>query len=563
MAKLPGERFADARAMMLALDAVEAAIHKLGLPQSAASRARQSWHALSNWARSARLHASAGMPTSAQHEVMPTPAAISPSTTLSQGLPRALSSLAERGLRSMRAVAGRLVALRGPRPELMAAGAAAMLLLTLVTLAFWMRPAPPATAARSASAAPVAAVHPPEPPASLAPAASAALQPPHPESSAQLAVDSGAATSEPAPIEDPLDDLPADARLLAFAEEQIRRRRLSQPPGDNAYESLLAAEALSADPTQLQTLGAAWLEAATPYIASAIEEDRDDAALTLLLRGRELTSRLRLQESLAIDTLRAEISAPLNASFDRLIKTRDLPALRALKARIRQLALPSEWFEPHWSQRLVLARLGDALPGQGTWRLLRLPTAKRPGLAMQGAPVSRAEYAEFARQSGRLPAQCRVRTAVMTLRKRTWQDPEFAQQADHPVVCVSHADAAAFAAWLSQRSAQRASLPRTADWQAHAAHPGGRCAPNAACALTGTRAAGAGPSSALGIHSSQGNVREWLAGSGSAAGESWRDLAEPRHPRRNAAIDAQRGYDDIGFRLVREVPLDELEVPID
>jgi serine/threonine protein kinase len=555
MAKLPGDRFADARAMMLALDAVEASIHRLGLPQSAASRARQSWHALSNWARSARQQAGASTPTAAQHEALPT------ASESGRRLRTLMEPVRDRGLQLLRPLTHGLESLRGRRAVPIAAVAAAALLLCWVGLALWMRPAAPPTVARSATATPAAEAQPSMERAAPAPITRNTEEPPRGEYGAPP--DTSAEPLDLAPTPDPLADLPADARLLAFAEEQIRRRRLSQPPGDNAYESLLAAEALSADPTQLQTLGAAWLEAATPYIASAIDENRDDAALVLLERGRELSARLHLQDSTAIDTLRAEISTPLNAAFVGLIKAADVNGLRALKARIRQLLLPSEWFEPHWSQPLVIAKPGDALGGQDAWRLLRLPTAKRPGLAMQSAPITRGDYAEFARQSGRPPAQCRIRTAVMTLRKRSWQDPEFAQQADHPVVCVSHADASAFADWQAQRTGQRLELPSAADWQRYAAHPGGRCNPGAACTLEGTRAAGAGAASALGIRSSQGNVREWLAGAGSAAGESWRDLAEPRNPRRNAAIDAQRGYDDIGFRLVREVALQELEVHID
>ncbi len=566
LSKLPKDRFADAREMMVALDEVEATIHRLGLPEAPGAEKRQSWHALGVWARAARERAPLVVPAAAAVALPPQakPAAVSSTTIIGQR--DAFSKLKAR-LAARRGQLERIWRSLGLRRRLILAG----VLLSLPLAALLWRglvgaPDDPETAPASP---PIFMT-----PASSVPATELAAAPPPSGAaggldSSVLQADSG---PEPLPEDslssdepvDPLADLPADQRVLAFAEMQIERRRLSQPPGDNAYESLLAAEALSADPQRLAELGAAWLVAATPYIASAIAEQRDDAAQLLLERGRELVGRLALQEAPAALALRDALSAPLNMTLDRLAAAGDLAGLRTHKSRIRALGLPSAWFEPGWSRKLVLAQAGDALPGQPGWRLLRLPGKDQPGLAMQASLVSRSAYAEFARASGREAANCRIRTAMMTLRKRSWQEPGFAQAGDHPVVCVSRADALAFAAWEGQRQGRPVTLPSSADWQRHAAQAGSRCAGKASdCVIEGTLAASAGSASALGIRGSHGNVREWLADGDAARGASWRDLAEQDNPRRNAEADPQRGYDDVGFRLVRPVQRAELEVAVE
>ena len=80
--------------------------------------------------------------------------------------------------------------------------------------------------------------------------------------------------------------------------------------------------------------------------------------------------------------------------------------------------------------------------------------AGSPGVAVMRQEVSRAEYAQFASSTGRPNAQCRNRLALIAMKKRTWVAPGFTQTGDHPAVCVSFADASAYAEWLSQRTGE-------------------------------------------------------------------------------------------------------------
>ena len=106
------------------------------------------------------------------------------------------------------------------------------------------------------------------------------------------------------------------------------------------------------------------------------------------------------------------------------------------------------------------------------------------------------------------------------VKPRDWQSPGFEQSAGDPVVCVSYADAAAYAQWMQKQTGERYRLPR-----------GGE--------ITGSGGGGKRVSQWLDACSGGCNKRV-------AAGNSWRGGGETR------PLDADRGYDDVGFRLVRD-----------
>ena len=83
-------------------------------------------------------------------------------------------------------------------------------------------------------------------------------------------------------------------------------------------------------------------------------------------------------------------------------------------------------------------------------------------------------------------------------------------------MCVSWDDANAYAKWLSRKSGHNYRLPNAAEWRALAGESnGGRV------------------------------VAEWLR-ERTIAGSTWRGNMRSR------IVDPSRGYDDVGFRLVRE-----------
>ncbi len=178
----------------------------------------------------------------------------------------------------------------------------------------------------------------------------------------------------------------------------------------------------------------------------------------------------------------------------------------------------------------------------------------------------------------------------------TWVSPDFDQTDDHPVVCVNHADAMAYVAWLNAIvPGGRYRLPSEAERE-YAARAGTTSAywwgpsitpdranyvsSSAAAARTGTRLARSFAPNPWGLYQVHGNVWEWtadcfgvgygdlpdsVATTGAARidrgcdrralrGGAWNRLpATLRAAYRTGLDPAFRGH-SIGFRIVRDVP---------
>jgi formylglycine-generating enzyme required for sulfatase activity len=85
-------------------------------------------------------------------------------------------------------------------------------------------------------------------------------------------------------------------------------------------------------------------------------------------------------------------------------------------------------------------------------------------------PVTRGQFAVFVAATGHEPvAGCTVpKTDGQGFEvdpALSWASPGFAQDDDHPVVCVSHNDAAAYAAWLARETGKAYRLLSEAEWE--------------------------------------------------------------------------------------------------
>ncbi len=195
--------------------------------------------------------------------------------------------------------------------------------------------------------------------------------------------------------------------------------------------------------------------------------------------------------------------------------------------------------------------------------------------------ITNAQYAAFIRATGRAApdvdattwAGYRLIHPFARTRRHAWSDggPP-AGRGDHPVVLVSHLDAAAYAAWLSGVTGARWRLPSEAEWEKAARGVGGGRFPwgdsfnparlNSAdkgpfdTVPVGSYPAGASP---FGLQDGAGQVFEWTATPAGAGrfmvkGGSWDDKgcgicrSAARHSR-----PAGLKHILIGFRLVREL----------
>ncbi|MFL6591231.1 MAG: formylglycine-generating enzyme family protein, partial [Luteimonas sp.] len=324
-------------------------------------------------------------------------------------------------------------------------------------------------------------------------------------------VDPGSQMLRPLPLS------PAEPYVGA-AEQQLKAHNLTNPPGNNAYDNVVAGWKADRSHLRLPAVTAGLFAALGDEAERRLRAGDDKRARDYMQRAGELaklapgdaTSMARLHER-ATGALQARVDQAA-ARLDRAAAIRtvdaartlglDATAIASLQARAQRVPQPGA-VAPY--DGLRLSRIGDRM------------------LAAAESDVSRGDYARFASATGRPATLCRERTSLLRLlAPRSWKSPGFEQSPQHPVVCVSWNDADAYARWLSQHTGRRYRLPTAAE--AHA--------------LPGT--GGAKP------------VAEWLSDCSQgckqrlATGRSWRGASGSR------PLDATRGYDDVGFRLVRD-----------
>ena len=465
------------------------------------------------------------------------------------------------------------------RPALFAVAAATILVMTALLLRTPTAPAvasndfftgdeaptaamPPATDAAAAPAqapaasnAPTAAT--PEPAPETAEAVTDALPP------AQPTAPFGAVEASVTSIELAFDPTVPGARELHAVPRLIKAKRLSTPAGDNAIESLAAARRAGAPAEDLIRLGDEVIAAMGKNVVSALAAGRDDTARTAYKRCSNFARESGRLKSEVWKKFRDALAPPLITRLDKSAQSSDRPGFEATRALARMLEIPAQVLEPAWSRSIVEARPGMVLRDKGpTTVLVQVGNGGKPGIAFMREEVSKASYASFVNATRRPTARCRNRLAPITIKKRTWSAPGFNQTDSHPAVCVSYEDARTYAQWLSARTGETYRLPSAAEWRQIANYTGSGNAcqdGRVSCGQDGTVPAGSGPASPLGILGVRGNAREWMSDCAGGcrqhlvSGLGWRDSAGRSEPTRSSGFDASVGFDDVGFRLVREV----------
>lgn len=447
------------------------------------------------------------------------------------------------------------------RPALM--GVAALALLSAAALVFWPASGPtnpkddfftgkePVPAPTVAAASPASVL--------AAPMASVIAPPAEPVAKAVVPNAAGAlfsgVTSASAVIALDFDPSVPGSRQLSAARRQIVQSRLSTPPGDNATESLLAAMTAGAPADEVARLSDEAITALGTIAVGALDDGDYASARSSYRRAEKFARQSNRLESDAWKAVRPTFTGRLLARMERALKARDARALAQSRDLARALELDPRALEPAWSRRIeVLDQVAS-------------PRGRSDGLgsgsggALMRSEVSRADYAAFASGTGRPTSRCRNRTAPISLKKRSWVSPGFVQSGNHPAVCVSFEDATAYAKWLSQRTGENYRLPTASEWRQAASYPGsgdpcrdGRIA----CGESGTAPVAQGPASPQGLNGMHGNAREWLSDCAGncrqrlVGGLGWRDGKARAEILRVSGFDANSGFDDVGFRLVRE-----------
>ena len=349
------------------------------------------------------------------------------------------------------------------------------------------------------------------------------------------------------------------AREFAAAKRQIARLRLTTPMSDNAVDSLTVARALAPRDPQFEELGTRLITALGDQLDKALASSDEAAASTLWQRAKTFAEGNNLDTSDAWQALRAGREAAIRTALLDAASKRDARLLRRATDDIALFGLQESRFtaEIRAARVALLPRAGARVESRGpAMRLIAVPGENSEGLAAMERKVTRGEFEAFVQATGHGPSRCRGGF----LERRIWNDPGFAQTAAHPVVCVTAEDATSYAQWRGERDGVRYRLPTSAEWATLSQGATATCAgARLACDRSeGTVPVGRNAANALGLSDIGGNAREWLAGGRQTAGAGWR--TEPASARAGAVQSAQdeRGQDDLSFRLVREVSLNEL-----
>lgn len=316
----------------------------------------------------------------------------------------------------------------------------------------------------------------------------------------------------PPPVSEvePSDAPPPTAVLDAALENargQIARGALTAPDGDNAMTSILAA--WHSDPTSprvresIDALTAAMGERVARHV-----RDREDT------RARDLLGR-------ADEFARAtgQVGSPAQAALDETARKAAVDRAEAAakrgdrEAAIKAVALAREFGLPKAAAATLEKRVARMVTTGGGERIAAASGSSR---RLSARPVTRAEYERFVDATSRKSSICRERASLLrVIAPRDWRNPGFAQSPGDAVVCVSLRDAEAYAQWLGAREGRRYRLPDSGESADVAPQFGGRA------------------------------VNLWLRDCGATCQQ--RRVTGAAKPRA-----AARGYEDVGFRLLRE-----------
>lgn len=303
------------------------------------------------------------------------------------------------------------------------------------------------------------------------------------------------------------------------ARKRIAAGQLTSPVDANAYTSVL--EAWNADSTNAEVLVvvAELTNAFADAIATQIGNRNDARAREIHAMAMALAQQTGTANSPAFRNLQSKTEAAVKARFEAAARRYDREEAQRVVQLVADFGLPPQLGTAYASRAAKMPRVGAVLPDGG---VLRATTGG--AVAVNRSPVTRADYARFIEATKRTPSLCRERASLLrVIAPRDWRSPGFFQAESEPVVCISLQDAEAYAAWYSRQSGQHWRLPTVDEADETPARAGNR-----AVSLWSRDCAGACTRRVV-------------------SGKSWRNQTGKR------PLLANRGYDDVSFRLVRDL----------
>jgi len=316
----------------------------------------------------------------------------------------------------------------------------------------------------------------------------------------------------------PLPESPARQAIDA-ARKQIAAGHLTTPLDTNAYTSVLEAWNSDGGNEEVIEVVADLTDAFANAIGAQIRDGKDARAREIHAMATALAEQTGTSGSPEYLRLRRKTEAAVKARFEDAAKRHDQDEALRTAQLVSDFGLSPRLAADFNSRATKLPSQGAAPAAAGGVS----EDNNKATVAVSRTPVTRGDYAHFADTTKRTASLCRERVSLLrVIAPRDWRSPGFSQNDTEPVVCVSLQDAEAYAGWYSHKTGQRWRLPTAEEAHETPAQSGNR---------------------AVSLWS-----RDCAAGCGRrfASGKSWRS-ASPQRP-----LLANRGYDDVGFRLVRD-----------
>ena len=398
-------------------------------------------------------------------------------------------------------------------------------------------------------------------------------------------VASSAATL-PSPVSSAVTLADRAQALVTTADTLRAQGHLFSPPFHNAASTYFAA--LDLDPGNPSAI--AGIDAMLVTLRKQLDRTWQDGrntteAVETLRQGDSLAQHADAPARHAWYRYRGRLAQRVGDTFARAVRAHDKLEIAVLQPLAKALHVASaETLDPAPDAPKASAPVADTLgPGarlrdpDGPLLVYVRASGGLPAFAIQRVEVTRADYAAFVRATQRPAASClAAHNPFSRLQHLTWRAPGFTQSGDHPVVCVSWDDAAAYAAWLSKTTGEPYRLPSGDQWlRAAQGMPKG-----SPCKLGNvddtsrhnrldddrwscddgtayTAPVGHYAASGVGAYDLYGNVSEWVAGGSAGSrpfrGISWRDGSHETPLGNRGTADADVGYSSVGFRVVRVI----------
>lgn len=259
------------------------------------------------------------------------------------------------------------------------------------------------------------------------------------------------ASPEPPPPE-PIA-APAVPAIPPLLEQAIAAGHWFEPVEANAYAELLKLrEAAGTDLSLVEP----YAEARRRFFAglrAAVAAAPDEAAEALARRALSAAGALNENEHAEVVAMSQELAARLQARLDQVLAGGDRAAAGPAVELARALPAVDPAFREKAERAAALPSSRETHRDRGGPSLVWIPPGTRKafprGVMVMLAEVDAASYETYARAEGRSLGRC----------------PRI-QRVAEAAVCINHADAEGYAAWLSRQTGQRYRLPTLAEWRA-------------------------------------------------------------------------------------------------